>query len=84
MAVWLGENGFGDSIGADNELVLPINSIALVSFFGFVAQQGFTRNEQNLLCDINGVVLDDVGQVGANTKAVSTMGKYRSSIAWYY
>jgi hypothetical protein len=52
-------------------------------FFGYIGDGGLHRGDDGVLVDENGSAISEQAQ-GKRTKAVSTIGCYRSALVWYY
>jgi hypothetical protein len=84
MTEWLKDNDFFESFDDNDNLKLPLDTNAIISFLGYIGQTGLHRNDNNELIDENGNTLHDAAFEGQVTKAVSTMGGYRSAIMDLY
>jgi hypothetical protein len=80
---WLVEKGFNDALNEGRNLKLPLDVNVVLPFFGFIGDGGLRRGENGDMLDVNGQVVSEQAQ-GKRTKAVSTIGGYRSALVWYY
>jgi hypothetical protein len=90
MTQWFKDNEYFDlfsddmdSLGQEN-LRIPKDTNAVITFLGYIGQKGLHRNENDEILDENGSVIQDASFEGQVTKAVSTMGGYRSAIMDLY
>jgi hypothetical protein len=65
------------------KLKVPVDSNTVLAFFGFIGDGGLHRSEDGVIVDATGEVISEIAQ-GQRTKAVSTIGGYRSALVWYY
>jgi len=83
FTTWLQEKGFNDALTEDGKLKIPLDVNVVLPFFGFIGDGGLYRGDDGTLLDANGQVVTEQAQ-GKRTKAVSTIGGYRSALVWYY
>jgi hypothetical protein len=80
---WFRDNQY-DHMFEGDRLKVPMETESILNFFECIGQNDLHRNENNDFIDENGVLLTDATFEGELTKAVSTMGCYRSAIMDMY
>jgi len=74
---------FNDAVTVDIKLKLPLHVNTVLAFFGYIGDGGLHRGDDGVMLDENGSAITEEAQ-GKRTKALSTIGGYRSAIVWYY
>jgi hypothetical protein len=75
-------------IDVTNNLIVPFpdnDYSGIIAFFGATAQGGYSRNEDGQICNPEGEVIDSDEEVeyASRTKAVTTVGSYKSALKDY-
>ena len=86
---WLSENGYGDLLDHENNLRLPLDvdgETGIMAFFGDCCQNGYYRNDAGKICTPEGdeIDSDQEEEYAQRTKAVTTVGSYRSALKDYF